>query len=129
MRTPGCIQRYVCERLKNRCPSRRIFQVARQLLMEAGRARGEITLDSYLIGRKFPWEALESRLGHGLRRLPWLGWAEERYTLRQMIRLCAKDWTSQGIWEAIVVAVSETLGIPPESIFPEADFHDQLGMS
>ena len=135
MHTPGLVHRHVCDQLKlrrPRCQSMRIFQVARQLLTEAGRARHEVRLDSPIVDRHFPWRELERRVGHRLQKPAWLGWFRAKHSLRQVIRACAPHdwhWTSERIWQAIAEATAETIGIPVSLVRPDAEFYGELGMS
>lgn len=141
MHSPGQVHQYVCRQLQlrgPRCQSMRIFQVARRLLMEAGWARHEVGLDSPIVDSHFPWKELERRIGRRLKKPPasswlcWLGFLEEKHSLRQLIRAAApKDWhwTSERIWRAIAAATADAIGIPVELVKPDADFYAELGMS
>lgn len=141
MHTPGLVHRYVCEQLRSRkarCQSMRIFHTARRLLMEAGWARDEITLDSPIVDRHFPWKELERRVGRRLSKpkasswWSWLGFLEEKHTPRQLVRACAPrdwHWTPERIWDAVAFEVADTIGIPVARVTPDADFYAELGMS
>ncbi len=135
MHTPGMLHRYLCDQLalrRPRCQSMRIFQVARQLLVEAGRARHEVRLDAPIVDRHFPWRELERRAGRNLVRPPWLGWFGKKHSLRQVIRASTPHdwhWTSERIWQAVAAATADTIGIPLALVRPDAEFYGELGMS
>ncbi|MBS2035767.1 hypothetical protein JST97_12325 [bacterium] len=141
MHTPGLVRDYVCRQMQGRrprCRSLRMFQVARQVLVENGWKRSEVTLDSPLPWNRFLSKELERRTGQRLSKPAscswwgWLGWRPEPLTLRQLIRASAPrdwHWTQERIWEAVALVVSEQLGIPLETVSPDADFQAELGMS
>lgn len=140
MHSPGQVRDFVCQQLAKRrpgCQTLRIFQQARQLLIQAGWKRSEVTLDSPLLGKHFPWKALEKRVGRRLSRPStrwwvWLSGGEEKFTLREMLKICAPrdwHWTPDKVWEEVASAVSETIGIPVGLVTPTADFFADLGMS